>query len=164
MKYLLTSLFLITLDIIQEITEAINGLSETDGIKTTKTDMATQAHVPDQSFLVLSGMVRNTKKHRRSGIPCLGGLPLIGAAFSKDKADQEKRNIIVFVRPQIIHNQNDYQNITVYQQNLFKEQSGDQEAFQKGIDMIKQEGSTYGTNNKESRNLPKITTARDNDS
>jgi len=154
----------ITLDITQEITEAIDQMTETDGIRTTKTDMQTQAHVPDKSFLVLSGMIRNTKKHRQSGIPCLGGLPLIGAAFSKDKTTDEKRNVIVFVRPQIIHNVDDYRTITVYQEEQFKEQAGDQELFQKGIDMIKQEGNIYGTSNGEHRNLPRVTADRDDKS
>ncbi|MCB1084108.1 MAG: type II secretion system protein GspD, partial [Simkania sp.] len=73
----------ITLEISEEITNVIPDGNTSNGINTTKTDMATQVHVPDQSFLVLSGMIRNTKRNRKSGIPCLGGLPLIGAAFSK---------------------------------------------------------------------------------
>ena len=64
--------------------------------------MATQVHVPDQRFIVLSGAIRNTKRERKSGIPFMGGLPLIGAAISKTAIDDEKRNVIVFVRPQII--------------------------------------------------------------
>ncbi|WP_041418830.1 secretin N-terminal domain-containing protein [Simkania negevensis] len=150
----------ITLDITQEITEAIDQFADTNGIRTTKTDMQTQAHVPDKSFLVLSGMVRNTKKHRQSGIPCLGGLPLIGAAFSKNKTEEEKRNVIVFVRPQIIHNIDDYNTVTVYQENQFRKQAGDQEFFQRGLDMVKQEGNPYGTHRGEQGNLPRITAER----
>lgn len=154
----------ITLNITQQITEAVDEITETDGIHTTKTDMQTQAHVPDKSFLVLSGIVRNTKKHRKSGIPCLGGLPMIGAAFSKNKTTDEKRNVIVFVRPQIIHHVDDYQTITAYQEEQFKQQSGDQEVFQKGLDMIKKEGNTYGTNREKPNNLPEITADRNNKS
>jgi len=93
----------ITLDIVEEITEVVPDLMQAsrsvNGIQTTKTEMATQAYVPDQSFVLLSGMIRNTKRKHRSGIPCMGGLPLIGAAFSKTTTDNEKRNIIVLVRP-----------------------------------------------------------------
>lgn len=103
---------IITLDIKEEITEAREDLRElenrSNGIQTTKTNMATRVHVPDKHFLVLSGMVKNSKVHRRTGIPCLGGLPWIGAAFSKNKTDHEKRNILVFVRPQIIHSFDHY--------------------------------------------------------
>jgi type III secretion protein C len=59
-------------------------------------------HVPNKNFLVLSGMIRNARANARSQIPCLGGLPAISAAFSHDMKRQEKRNILIFVRPQII--------------------------------------------------------------
>ena len=140
----------ITLEISEEITNVIpnhnNVADSVNGINTTKTDMATQVHVPDQSFLVLSGMVRNTKRERKSGIPCMGGLPLIGAAFSKTTTDDEKRNVIVFVRPQIIHSGQEYRNVTAYQENQFKSQSTNPSHFQMGVDMLQSEDKTYGTN------------------
>ena len=139
----------ITLDITEEITEVVPDLmhnnTSINGIQTTKTDMSTQVHVPDQSFLVLSGMIRNTKRQHRSGIPCMGGLPLIGAAFSKTTTNDEKRNVIVFVRPQIIHSDETYRNITVYQEQQFKNESGNSDQYQKGVEMLKNEGETYGT-------------------
>lgn len=117
---------IITLDIQEEITEARDDLRELDsrvnGIQTTKTNMATRVHVPDQHFLVLSGMVKNSKTHRKTGVPCLGGLPWIGALFSKTKVEKEKRNILVFVRPQIIHSFEDYERLSVSQQNSFNNQ------------------------------------------
>ena len=36
--------------------------------------MATRVHVPDKHFLVLSGMIRNSKARHKAGLPCLGGL------------------------------------------------------------------------------------------
>ena len=150
---------IITLDIAEEITEArddiFHSVANVNGILTTKTDMATQVHVPDKSFLVLSGMIRNTKKHRKSGLPCLGGLPMVGAAFSKTKTDEEKRNVIIFVRPQIVHSQDNYRNITVVQEDQFKQNSGSPEDFQSGIDLIKKEEITYGINYPQSR-VPNI--------
>ncbi len=140
----------ITLEISEEITNVIPNHNivgdSVNGINTTKTDMATQVHVPDQSFLVLSGMIRNTKRERKSGIPCMGGLPLVGAAFSKTTTDDEKRNVIVFVRPQIIHSGQEHRNVTAYQENQFKDQSANPSDFQMGIDMLKKEDETYGTN------------------
>lgn len=107
----------ITLDIGEEITESMNDDVQTsttsvNGIRTTKTNMATHVHVPDKHFLVLSGMVRNAKSHHTSGIPCLGGLPVIGSLFSKTKERDEKRNVIIFVRPHIIRTFEDFHRIT----------------------------------------------------
>ncbi|MFI5334705.1 MAG: type II secretion system protein GspD, partial [Chlamydiales bacterium] len=106
----------ITLDIDEEITESVGDLLNTtthvNGIRTTKTNMATHVHVPDKHFLVLSGMARNAKSHHKSGLPFLGKLPLVGALFSKTKRQDERRNILIFVRPHIIHSVEDYQKIT----------------------------------------------------
>ena len=112
----------ITLDINQEITEAIDdpmiSSTEVEGIRTTKTNMSTFAHVPDNHFLVLSGMGRNARSFQRSGIPCLGGLPVVGAAFSKNKRMSEKRNVLIFVRPHIINTFEDFSKITEQQQGF----------------------------------------------
>lgn len=117
---------IITLDIKEEITEAREDLRElearSNGIQTTKTNMSTRVHVPDKHFLVLSGMVKNSKIYRRTGIPCLGGLPWIGALFSKNKIDHEKRNILVFVRPQIIHSFDHYSSLSSAQEQKLKQE------------------------------------------
>jgi type III secretion protein C len=112
---------IITLDISEEITEAMPHTlitsSQMQGIQTTKTNMITSVHVPDQHFLVLSGMTRSRQRKTKAGIPCLGGLPLIGRLFSKEEKEDEKRNILVFVKPHIINSIDDYQKLT-NQENL----------------------------------------------
>jgi type II secretory pathway component GspD/PulD (secretin) len=126
----------ITLDVVEEISEARedlhNQVSEVSGILTSKTNMSTRAHVPDEHFLVLSGMIRNSKIKQKSGIPCLGGLPLIGAAFSKTRTLDEKRNVIIFVRPQIINSVDKYKEITKSQVSHY-EKEGDKEALEEGL-------------------------------
>lgn len=134
----------ITLEVTEQITNVIPDplqMGGTGGINTTKTDMATQVHVPDQSFLVLSGMIRNTKREHKSGLPCLGGLPLIGAAFSKTTTNDDKRNIIVFVRPQIIHSEKEYEQVTAFQENQFEKDGGNQKEFERAVEMLKKERS-----------------------
>ncbi|CAM0117001.1 hypothetical protein [Rhabdochlamydiaceae symbiont of Dictyostelium giganteum] len=117
----------ITLDLQEEITEAVQtGLesvstAQVTGIQTTKTNMMTHVHVPDKHFLVLSGMIRNAKRFQKAGVPCLGGLPVIGAAFSKTKNKDEKRNIMIFVRPHIIRSVEDYRKLSDHQESLYSE-------------------------------------------
>lgn len=117
----------ITLDIDEEISQALSDLSNSNqavgGIRTTKTNMVTHAHVPDQHFLVLSGMIRNAKRNHKAGLPCLGGLPFIGAAFSKTLEHEEKRNVIIFVRPTIIRNFEESDQLTKKQEQIFKNKS-----------------------------------------
>jgi len=131
---------IITLDIDEQITETHDNTPSSDtmvnGIRTTKTNMVTHVHVPDKHFLVLSGMIRNTKSHSRSGIPCLGGLPIIGAAFSRNLKNDEKRNVIIFVRPMIVRSFEDYDQITEKQEELFKSEA-ESKAFKAGVDLVK---------------------------
>lgn len=114
----------ITLDIDQQITEALDdpmtSNTEVEGIRTTKTNMSTLAHVPDDHFLILSGMGRNARSYQRAGIPCLGGLPVVGAAFSKNKRMTEKRNVLIFVKPHIINSFEDYVKVTEHHEEVCK--------------------------------------------
>ncbi len=131
----------ITLNLNEEITESvendpINNNTQVNGIRTTKTNMATHVHVPDKHFLVLSGMIRNSRALHKAGLPCLGGLPYIGAIFSKTKKQEEKRNIIIFVRPHIIHTFEDYQRLTQHQEELYRSQAESKRDFDKGIDLV----------------------------
>lgn len=97
---------MVTLELHQEINEIdplqsvnIDGypLPTTQKILTT-----TRVHVPSGYFMVISGLIKNTKAHARVGIPCLGFLPVIGGAFSDQAQDYKKENVIIFLQPRII--------------------------------------------------------------
>lgn len=93
------------------------------GITTSKTTMQTTVHVPDNHFLVLSGMVQNSNNKIKTGIPCLGGLPFVGAAFSQDNTDVNNTNFVIFLRPHIINSIDDITRITHEQEVFFREQA-----------------------------------------
>lgn len=131
----------ITLDIQEDISETVNqpginpSAAQVSGIRTTKTNMVTHVHVPDKHFLVLSGMMRNAQSRHKSGLPCLGGLPFVGSLFSKKVNQEEKRNVIIFVRPHIIQNVEDYQKVTSAQRELHRSQSEDPKAFDESLQL-----------------------------
>jgi type III secretion protein C len=99
-------------------------LGNVTGITTTKTTMNTAVHVGNKNFIVLSGMVTDTKTRAKAGIPCLGGLPIIGAAFSKNDDQKSKDNIVIFLRPHIVNSYKDLQHVTALQEDYFREQTG----------------------------------------
>lgn len=113
---LLGSNDIITLEIKEEITEALDHFvhknSQLSGIKTSKTNMSTSVHVPDGHFLILSGMTRNVESTQKSGIPCLGGLPMIGSLFHHKEKKNDKSNLLIFVRPHIIQSHEDYESLS----------------------------------------------------
>lgn len=114
---------IITLDIDTEISDTVGSVPDTSstnvqGITTNRTTTTTRVHVPDGAFLVLSGQIRNTTTRSKTGIPCLGSLPVIGAAFSRQASFKEKKNIMIFLRPQIVDEFETYKNITERQEEL----------------------------------------------
>jgi type III secretion protein C len=110
------------------------------GITTEKTSMTTTVHVPNESFLVLSGMLNVLKSKSTNGIPCLGGIPLIGAAFSLLEDRDVRDNIVIFIRPRVIKSYDDMIRITQDQENLFREESGSaflEKQFDESMELIK---------------------------
>jgi type III secretion protein C len=144
----------VTLDISNDISQVTNSQSivqtnvnnngsqsNINGIETSHTAMSTKVHVPDKHFVVLSGMITDTKARFKSGIPCLGGLPVIGAAFSENDRIASKQNVIIFMRPHIVNTYSDYKEITEHQENIYKNQAVLpvlKEEFDAGVDMVKQ--------------------------
>lgn len=131
---------IISLEIHQEITESLDQnvmhtQNTANGIRTTKTNMSTHAHVPDQHFLIVSGMIRNAKSQHKTGVPCLGGLPVVGAMFSRTLKSDEKRNIVIFVRPYIIRSFEEYCKLTEKQEKIFESQTISQD-FIEAVELV----------------------------
>lgn len=110
------------------------------GITTNKATMETTVHVPNNSFLVLSGNVDIVRQRRREGIPCLGGLPVIGSAFSLLDTSDNRNNLVIFIKPHIINSYEDMKHITQSQEDLFREQTGSgrlEQDFDEAMELIK---------------------------
>jgi type III secretion protein C len=109
-----------------------------NGITTSKTSMTTKVHLPDRHFLVLSGTMQNTTTRLNNGIPCLGGLPLVGAAFSLNNKLTSTNNVLIFVKPHIIKTHQEYSKITNNQEEIYGNKiQTNVEDFQKGLELIR---------------------------
>lgn len=117
---------LISLDIIEEVsslatTPASTGNSnDVIGPTTNKNATRTSILVPDGFFVILSGMMQDEVDETRSQIPCIGSIPLVGAVFTDTRPLMRKRNLMIFIRPQIIDTDEEIQNITRHQQDIWK--------------------------------------------
>lgn len=116
---------IITLDILEEVssvadTQAVTGSLSTSqlGPSTRTSKTTTRVHVPNKFFIVMSGMIQNEENRTRSQVPCLGGAPLIGGLFSEKRLAERKRNLMIFIRPQIIDTDEDIDNLTRHQQDI----------------------------------------------
>ena len=131
----------INVDISQQVANTTSSSTlQIQGVQTSHTTMNTRVHVPDKNFLALSGMLSDTKNHFKSGIPCLGGIPVVGLAFSSNQRQDTKSNVIIFVRPHIINTADEYRQITENQEALYRDivvLPVLKEEFDAGVDWVK---------------------------
>lgn len=136
---------IVTLDITTNIssvaqTNTNGSQGSSNGIQTDQTNMTTRVHVPNEHFVILSGMINDATTHFRSSIPCLGGLPVIGLAFSENDRSNSRKNLIFFLRPHIINSFDEYKELTDKQENVFRDTAGLpilQEEMDQFIDLVK---------------------------
>lgn len=114
---------IVTLIIEQEISSLVTSpttTSNTSGPTTRRSTTRTRVHIPNEFFLVMSGMMQHEDNHARDQVPCVGGIPFIGAAFSHQTTRDLRNNLMIFLRPKIIDTEEEIQNLTRHQQDIWK--------------------------------------------
>ncbi len=69
---------------------------------TTKSDVKTTVTVPDQSTIILGGLLKLNQSKGGTKVPLLGDIPLIGGLFRTASNSDLQRNLYVFVKAEII--------------------------------------------------------------
>jgi len=92
----------IMLNISQEVSTLAPSAGAVDLI-TNKRTISTRVMVPDGSVLVLGGLMSDDLQEGREEVPGLGRIPLLGELFRYRSTSKVKRNLMVFIRPQILH-------------------------------------------------------------
>ena len=62
----------------------------------------TQVLVPSGNTLVMGGLIKDNFNHVRTKVPILGDLPGLGYAFRSNSKDRRKANLIIFITPTIV--------------------------------------------------------------
>jgi len=124
----------VTLEIDQLFTEVTPGFNPQagaggllDGSGTFPTNVlhcTTRAHVPDQAILCISGLTNHTTQNVTQQIPCLGGLPLIGALFSNNANSKNDEQTMIFIKPYILSSLEEMRAITQANARILKDDSG----------------------------------------
>lgn len=110
---------IVTLDIDQELSSSADtsDSTSTQGVKTvfaTRTTR-TRVHVPNKYFLIISGMISESITRTKTRIPCLGTLPVIGAAAGGYTNDHKRSNLMIFIRPHIVTTDEEVAEVTQIQ-------------------------------------------------
>ena len=107
---------LVRLEIKQEITAIAENVAQTIGAgnasvpvgpTTTKRSMETTTVAKDQQTLVVGGLVRDNIVISERKIPLLGDIPWLGWLFKTQNKTTEKLNLLVFLTPHIVRDEND---------------------------------------------------------
>lgn len=64
--------------------------------------------INSEDVLVLGGLIKNSNNENINKVPILSNIPIIGPTlFQQKSTSQEKRNLMVFIKPIIMHNTED---------------------------------------------------------
>lgn len=85
--------------------------------------IANSVIVNNADILVIGGLIKNSVTDSVDKVPFLGDIPCIGSLLFSHKTRQlVKRNLVVFIQPLIMHNQEDADAITNTKYNLTRDQ------------------------------------------
>jgi general secretion pathway protein D len=87
-------------------------LLQTNGPNFKKRNVKTQIVVDDGQIIALGGMTSDSIQMINNGIPLLSAIPYLGWLFSWQKREHVKSNLVIFLRPVIIRNEEGYRALT----------------------------------------------------
>ena len=103
----------VRLDVNQEISDVVQAsFLNPSGLVTNKRSAITTVVVKDRETMVIGGLIRDNLTTSESKVPFLGDIPLLGWLFKYKTTKLEKVNLMLFITPYIIKNEDDAQDIT----------------------------------------------------
>ena len=111
----------VVLDIVQEVSTLAPSLIASDLI-TNERKIETMVLANDGNIVVLGGLVSDEVKDDSEGVPLLSSIPLLGRLFRTDSVEVTKRNLLVFIRPTIIRDDEDLAGATAEKYRYIRDQ------------------------------------------
>ena len=116
----------------------------------------TQIAVDDGDTIVIGGLLRETEKETRAGVPFLSRLPIIGSLFTYKTTEKEKTDLLIFITPYILPEKMEEENIIekrrptkveieeIYQKGLNYKKNGEYEKARESFEEVMKKSVTYG--------------------
>ena len=111
----------VVLDIVQEVSTLAPSLIASDLI-TNERKIETMVLANDGNIVVLGGLVSDEVKDNSEGVPLLSSIPLLGRLFRSDSVKVTKQNLLVFIRPTIIRDDEDLAGATAEKYRFIRDQ------------------------------------------
>ena len=101
---------IVKMQIYQEVSSV--AAQTTSGVVLNKRNIESNVLVDDGQMVVLGGLISDEYADGSSGIPFLSSIPLLGQLFRYDNKNRVKRNLLVFIRPYVLRDRNQADEIT----------------------------------------------------
>ena len=97
----------VRLTIFQESSDVIGEATGTTNVgpETTKRSIESTVVVDDGQIIVLGGLMQDQYSDGRSKVPVLGDVPVLGGLFRSENRTRRKTNLMVFLRPVVMRDQ-----------------------------------------------------------
>ncbi|HSD20734.1 MAG TPA: type II secretion system secretin GspD, partial [Anaeromyxobacter sp.] len=129
---------------IEEQTEEIVDRDPQLGPTTAKRSAKTLIVAKDQSTIVIGGLIQERSVRSVSKIPVLGNLPILGWLFRDTTDTKQKTNLLLFLTPYIIRDEQDYRRIyerkRKEQQDFIEQFYGRRPSYQVAVDFTRKAG------------------------
>ncbi|HEX4879457.1 MAG TPA: type II secretion system secretin GspD [Limnobacter sp.] len=100
----------VKLGIFQEVSSVVDA-TNVSGIITNKRSIESNVLVETGNIIVLGGLVEDRVTGGEEKVPGLGDVPFIGNFFRYDNRRRQKTNLMVFLRPVVVRNEDQAQSI-----------------------------------------------------
>ena len=102
----------VRMEISQEVSSVDpTSLTNPAGLTTNKRSLDTNDVMNDGEIIVLGGLIGDNKASSVQKVPLLGDLPFIGNFFKFQSGSRAKTNLMIFLRPTVIRNQDQSGNV-----------------------------------------------------
>lgn len=115
----------VVLEIEQEVSNVIIGasqISEAADIITSERKIKTKVLAQDNKVVVLGGLIEDSVQDGQQKVPILGDIPFLGRLFRTDSVSVSKTNLIIFIRPTIIRDDEELDGATADKYRYIRDQ------------------------------------------
>ncbi|MCU1759051.1 type II secretion system secretin GspD [Pseudomonas sp. 14P_8.1_Bac3] len=107
---------------VSDIAPSTAGIASSDLI-TNKRALKSTILADDGEIIVIGGLIRDSVRTERSGVPLLREIPYLGALFRWTRDTQAKSNLMVFLRPTIVRSKEDLSDVSQQRYNALRKLS-----------------------------------------
>ena len=118
----------VVLDIVQEVSSLDQQILTTADIVTNERKVETKVLAQDGDIVVLGGLVKDDVQDSQQGVPLLKDIPLIGRLFRNDVVNVTKENLLIFIRPTILRDDESLRGATAEKYRYIREEQAERRA------------------------------------